>query len=362
MIARKPIPAHLYSNPMKISSEELKQITQAIFAAAGCSAEEAERVAYHLVEANLAGHDSHGVIRIPSYVEWLGTGQVLANKQASIVLENDVIAAMDGEFGLGQSVGDQAVRLGVRKCREAGASVIALRNSGHLGRIGEWALMAAREGCISLHWVNTSGAGILVAPYGGIDRRISANPIAAGVPVDGSEPMVLDISACMIAEGKIRVARNRGTQVPDGCLIDGEGRPTSDPHTFYADPGAILPIAGHKGYGLGIIAEMLAGALTGGGCSNIANAGRVSNGMLSIYLDPAAFGSRHEFSTEATRFMEWVKSSRTVAADGAILAPGEIEQITRERLLRDGIELDPETWRQVRDAAASLGLQVAPAG
>jgi len=170
--------------------------------------------------------------------------------------------------------------------------------------------------------------------------------------------MVLDISACTIAEGKIRVALNRGVPVPDGCLIDGQGRPTNDPRTFYGDPGAILPIAGHKGYGLSIIAEMLAGALAGGSCSNIDNAGRVANGMLSIYLDPAAFGSREEFSAEATRFMKWVKSSQTVTPDGAILAPGEIEQRTRAQRLRDGIELDPATWGQLSATAASLGIEL----
>src|SRR5688500_7711868 len=153
---------------------------------------------------------------------------------------------------------------------------------------------------------------MLVAPFGGTERRISANPIAAGVPVEGRQPLVLDISACTIAEGKVRVALNQGVPVPDGCLLDGAGNPTNDPRVFYGDPGAILPIAGHKGYGLGIIAELLAGALTGGSCSSIENAGRLANGMLSIYLDPAAFGDRAGFAAEARRFIEWVKSSKTV--------------------------------------------------
>lgn len=341
---------------MLIRYDELLELTQEIFAAAGCGPEEAERVAYHLVEANLTGHDSHGVIRVPSYVDWLRTGKVLANKTASVVLESEAIAVVDGEFGMGQSVGEQAVRLGVEKSGRHGVSVIALRNSGHLGRIGEWALMAARAGRISLHWVNTSGAGILVAPFGGINRRVSANPIAAGVPVEEAEPLILDISACTIAEGKIRVALNKGVPVPDGCLIDGHGRPTNDPRTFYADPGAILPIAGHKGYGLGIIAEMLAGALTGSSCSNPENAGRVANGMLSIYLDPAAFGSNAEFSAEARRFIAWVKSSETVTPDGEILMPGDVERRSRARLLRDGINLDETTWGQITDTAANLGV------
>src|SRR5205085_6469122 len=139
---------------------------------------------------------------------------------------NDAIAVVDGQFGFGQTIGEQAMELGIAKSARHGVAVVALRNSGHLGRIGDWPLQAARAGKLSLHFVNTTGAGILVAPFGGISRRLSANPIAAGVPVAGGPPLVLDMSACTIAEGKIRVARNRGGPVPEGCLLDSRGRPT----------------------------------------------------------------------------------------------------------------------------------------
>src|SRR4029078_10187313 len=136
---------------------------------------------------------------------------------------------------------EQAVRLGINKCSRHGVAVVALRNSGHLGRIGDWAEMAAAAGKVSLHFVNTSGGGILVPPFGGINRRLSANPIAAGVPVPGRPPVIGDISTCAIAEGKLKVAYNKGAKVPDGCIIDAQGRPTNDPKVFYADPpGAIL--------------------------------------------------------------------------------------------------------------------------
>src|SRR4029077_19129491 len=127
-------------------------------------------------------------------------------------------------------------RLGIEKSARHGVAVIALRNSGHLGRIGDWPLIAAQAGKLSLHFVNTTGAGILVAPHGGINRRLSANPIAAGIPVQGRPPMILDMSACTLAEGKIRVALNKGVAVPDNCIIDAQGRPTTDPRVFYADP------------------------------------------------------------------------------------------------------------------------------
>jgi uncharacterized oxidoreductase len=342
---------------MNVTADRLRELTTAIFTAAGCVAPEAERIATHLVEANLVGHDSHGVIRVPSYVQWLRSGKVFAGRSIEVTLENDVLAVVDGQSGFGQTIGEQAVQLGIDKCARHGISVVALRNSGHLGRIGDWPLMAARTGKLSLHFVNTSGAGILVAPHGGINRRLSANPIAAGIPMGSAPPMILDISACTLAEGKIRVALNKGAAVPENCIIDSRGRPTTDPRVFYGDPpGAILPIAGHKGYGLAVLCEVLAGALTGGGCSNPANAGRVINGMLSIYLDPARFQDDAAFTAEVARFVAWVKSSEKFAADGDILMPGEIEERTRARRLQSGIDIEETTWRQIVATAAEVGV------
>jgi uncharacterized oxidoreductase len=352
---------------MKIQHDRLRKLSTAIFTAAGCSEGEAERISHYLVEANLAGHDSHGVLRIPSYVDWLRTGKVQANKVLKVVFENDVIAVVDGEFGFGQTLGEQAMKLGIAKSERHGVAVVALRNSGHLGQIGAWALMAARAKRISIHFVNTSGAGILVPPHGGINRRISANPIAAGIPVRNGSPLVLDISTSTIAEGKIRLALNQGVAVPDHCLIDAYGKPTNDPKVFYGSPpGAILPFGGHKGYGLAMIAEMLAGALTGSSCSN-PNATQVVNGMLTIVLSPHFFVTEEEFYQEARRFIAYVKSSKKASPDAEILMPGELEEKTRQQRVRVGIEVDDTTWNQIlatcrslqlaEDTVAALGLE-----
>jgi uncharacterized oxidoreductase len=247
--------------------------------------------------------------------------------------------------------------LGIEKARQHGVAVVALRNAGHLGRIGDWPMMAAKEGFISLHFVNTSGAGMLVAPHGGVDRRLSVNPIAAAVPVQDQEPLVLDMSAATIAEGKVRVALNKGESVPAGCLMDAEGNPTCDPAVFYGDPpGSILPIAGHKGYGLSIIIEMLAGALTGGSCTDPRNAGRVANGMLTIILNPTRFLSAEEFFPEVRRFIEFVKTSRTATPEGEILMPGEPERRTKIERMRDGIELDAKTCSQIAKTCQILEI------
>ena len=344
---------------MNIAHDRLASLTSAIFAAAGCQPREADRIAHYLTEANLVGHDSHGVIRISYYIDWLRAGKVLANQSIKVVFENEAIAVVDGQYGFGQTIGEQATKLGIEKCTKHGVAVIALRNAGHLGRIGDWPLLAARTGKASIHFVNTSGAGILVAPFGGINRRLSANPIAAGVPVTGGPPILMDMSCCTIAEGKLKVALNKGVDVPEGCIIDPQGRPTRDPKVFYGDPpGAILSIAAHKGYALGVITEMMAGALTGGGASNPANAHRLANGMLSIYLDPTFFQDDREYSAEVRRFVEWVKSSQKAQPDGEILMPGEIEENTKARRQRDGIELDDTTWKAITDTARSVGVEV----
>jgi uncharacterized oxidoreductase len=228
-----------------------------------------------------------------------------------------------------------------------------------LGRIGDWPTMAADAGLASLHFVNTSGAGILVAPHGGINRRLSANPIAAGVPVKDGAPIIMDMSCCTIAEGKLKVAFNKGVQVPAGCIIDSKGQPTTDPKVFYGDPpGVILGIAGHKGYVLGVITEMMAGALAGGGASNPDNRNRLANGMLSIYMQPEKFGEGAAFAAEVRRFIDWVKSSEKADPNVDILMPGEFEERTKAKRLRDGIELDDTTWKSLVNVAASLNVPV----
>ncbi len=342
---------------MNFDYRKLRSLTESIFQAAGCAVEEARRVSARLIDSNLVGHDSHGVIRIPSYVSWLQEGKVHAGRSVKTELENDAIAVLDGQFGLGQTIGEQAIELAIRKSASFGVAVVALRNSGHLGRIGDWAELAAAAGKISLHFVNTSGAGMLVAPFGGIDRRLSANPIAVGVPTQDGPPLILDISTSTVAEGKVRVALNEGKQLPDGCIIDAEGRPTNDPETFYGQPpGAILPIAHHKGSGLALMIEMLAGALTGGSCSS-PQTSRVANGMLSIVIDPDAFASPDDFFPEVQRYVDFVKSSRTVTPDGEILMPGELEHKTRAVRQQQGIELDARTWQQICVTCDSLGIE-----
>jgi hydroxycarboxylate dehydrogenase B len=341
------------------AAAELQSFAEAIFRSAGSTEEEARIVAAHLVESNLVGHDSHGVVRIYKYVESAGAGQVLPNRHAEVVSDRRAAVVVDGGFGYGQVIGLEAMAIAAERARAHGFSVTAIRNSGHLGRIGAWAEYLANAGLVSFHFVNTSGFGILVAPHGGSDRRLSANPVAAGAPVDGGRPLILDIATSVIAEGKIHVARNKGEKLPSGAVVDGAGRPTVDPEAFYADPpGAIFPFGGHKGSGLSIFCEILAGSLTGGHASNPMSptANRLVNNMLSFAFDPAAFSGTEFFHEDVRRLIAWATASPPIDPDGSVLLPGEIEDRTRAERTANGIPIDGQTWARIVAAAASLGV------
>ena len=331
-----------------VAPDELKELVSRMFADGGCLLDEAKRIAHYLVESNLAGHDSHGVIRAPIYLSWLASGQVLANQRPSTIFENEAIALIDGQQGFGQTMAEHAMRVGIEKAANHGIAMIGVQNAGHMGRIGDWPTMVAEAGMASLHFVNTSGFGLLVAPFGGIDRRLSANPIAAGVPLDGRHPIILDMSTSAVAEGKIKVARNKGEQVPVGWIIDSEGRSTTDPEDFYADPrGALLPMAGHKGYGLCLITEIFAGAIAGGGCSKPGESALL-NGLLSIIIDVKQLPQREQFAGEVCKFLDFVQTSRLATPNSEILIPGDIERRTRKERIANGIPLDDKTWADLQ--------------
>ncbi len=348
---------------LRIAPAALTAFAAAIFRAAGSSAMEASTVAEHLVEANLVGHDSHGAIRIAKYVDWVRRGELVPNASAAVALDKGALALVDGAFGYGQVVGRLAMNEAAARARAHGFALVAIRNSGHLGRIGAWAEQLAEAGLVSVHFVNTSGYGILVAPHGGSDRRLSANPVAAGAPRPGRAPLILDIATSMIAEGKIQVARNKGEALPAGAALDWRGRPTIDPAAFYGPPpGAILPFGGHKGSGLSFFCEILAGALTGGLASNpeSATAGRLVNNMLSLVVDPGAFWARDAFAEDLARLVDWTTGSPPLEPGGEVLLPGELEARTRAERTAQGVPFDPESWRSIVATAESLAVS-APA-
>ncbi len=354
---------------MLVQAEPLSRLVGEIFLAQGCSAAESARIGTFLVRANLTGHDSHGVIRVPRYCRWMQQGGLKADQELTIVTESPVMAVADGNLGFGQTIGPLAVQLGIDKARQGGVSIVALRRSGHLGRIGDWAEMAAAAGQVSIHLVNVSGS-ILVAPFGGAERRMATNPVAIGVPLPDAPPLILDFATSLVAEGKVMVALNGGKPLPDGSLIDRDGSLSADPASFYGqdratgvpDPkrgsAAIRAMGDHKGSGLSFMIELLAGALTGSGCCGPGER-PLTNGMLSIFMDLGFFDSDDHFAAEVRQYVEFFKSAKPAAPDGEVLVPGEPERRTRETRLAEGIPLPEEAWRAILRAAEAAGLSQA---
>ena len=337
-----------------VPAARLVDIVAVVMEGAGCAAGEARTVARRLVDSNLVGHDSHGVLRVGKYLEWVRAGYLRANASPRIVFENEAMAIIDGERGFGQVVGERAGAIGTRKAAAGGIALVGLRNCGHLGRLGDWAELAADAQQVSLHFLNTSGAQ-RVAPFGGSDRRLSTNPLCVGIPQAGEPPVILDITTSTVAEGKLMVAMNKGEAVPPGWIVDAAGRPTTDPKAFY-DGGALLTIGGHKGSGLSIVTDLLAGALTMGRSSDPDDT-VLRNNMLSIYIAPSVYDPSGEVLREVRRFVDYVKASPPSTPGQPVLAPGDIERATRERRLRDGVPLDDTTWQDLVEAAKSVGVE-----
>ena len=272
----------------------------------------------YLVIANLTGHDSHGVQRVPRYLQWLAEGDFVADRTVKVVTDTPVLAVLDGQYGFGQTVAPQAVEIGIKKCKEMGLAAIALRNAGHVGRVGDWAEMAAAEGLISIHYVNAASS-VLVAPFGGVDRRFSTAPYCVGIPRKGQNPLVLDFATSVVAEGKVLNASFGGKKIPDDALIAPDGSTSGDPHVLYGDytptgprtyrkgTGAIRAFGEHKGSGLALMCEILGGSLTGTGATQESR--KWANGMLSFYIDPARIDPEGFFPEDVTRYVAYVKSA-----------------------------------------------------
>ena len=355
------------TNDVLIPARDLESLVAEIFRAAGCDSAESGRIATHLLGANLAGHDSHGVVRVPRYVEWLEAGFVLKGQSAEIVTDGGAFVVLDGKFGFGQTVAPQAVALGIERAKANGVCITALRNAGHIGRVGDYSERAIEHGLISIHFVNVAGS-VLVAPFGGVERRFSTAPFSVGVPLPG-RPLVLDFATSLVAEGKVLVASTGGKKLPDGALIEPDGTLSSDPHTLYGayeatgprtpgnGLGAIRAFGEHKGSGLAFMCEMLGGALTAGGTAGpIAERQRIANGMLSIFLSPQHFGTQAEFERMGLAYAEWVSDCKPADAGEPVLLPGEPEKKKRADRLANGVPLPPDAWNAIRATARRLGV------
>jgi hydroxycarboxylate dehydrogenase B len=336
-----------------------------VFSHSESSPEEARRIATYLTTANLTGHDSHGVIRVPVYIRWKKMGSVVPDQTAEVLVDTPSLAVVDGKFGYGQTVAPQAVRIGIEKCKASGLAAVALRNAGHIGRVGDWAEMAAAEGLVSIHFVNAAGS-LLVAPYGGVEKRLSTAPYCVGIPRHGQDPIVLDFATSVVAEGKVLVASRGGKKLPKGALVDRDGTLSEDPAVLYGPhakdgprdhtkgTGAIRAFGEHKGSGLAFICELLGGALTGTGAT--APKRRFANGMLAIYIDPKVVDTSNFFDSEITRYADFIRATKPVSGVDAVLIPGDPERKTRAERTANGVPLPDDTWAAIVATAREVGV------
>lgn len=342
---------------------QLHRFVKEVCGALGSSDTEAALVADQLVGANLAGHDSHGVGMLPTYVQLVGAGLLIVNEHATIVRDGGSVTILDGNAGFGQVMGKEAMDLALERASENGAAVVGLRNSSHIGRIGHWAEQCAAEGFASIHLVNVAGHAPYVAPHGGGDGRFATNPICIALPGrDGKPAAMVDMATSQIALGKVRVAHNSGYEVPEGTLIDAEGHPTTDPAKMYTSPrgGSLTTAGGHKGSGLAIMCELLGAALIGGETVQPGNKwnGRAINNMLSIVIDVEAAHDRGAVLDEAEAYLNFVSSSPVREGSDAVLMPGQPEQMARAARA-GGFEVDDTTHAQLRACAEKAGLDAA---
>jgi len=345
---------------MIVSDERLRKLTSAILQSGGSSAAEGDTVAEHLVRANLAGHDSHGVGMVPHYVRHWEAGLVVPNTRVKIAKDDGAIMMFDGARGYGRCVGGEAMATAIARCKQTGVVAMTLANAHHIGRVGAYGELASAAGLVSLHFVNVADHRGLVAPFRGSDSRFSTNPVCIAMPgTDRTPPLLLDMATSAVAMGKVRVARNEGKSMAEGILIDRAGQPTRDPNVMYSDPqGSLLPFGGHKGYALAVMTELLAGALSGGPTLQPGNErrGGTINNMFAVLVDPARMAGVDWLRREIDGFVEYVKASPPADPRAPVLVPGDPERMAHRDRSRDGIAVDPATWEEILAAAEKIGL------
>ncbi len=347
---------------MHIDADKLTQFISQIFITSGASAAFADEVAAHLVAANLKGHDSHGIGMTPAYVHNIRTDLLKVDAEASVIQDRGAVMVVDGQFGFGQVVGRQAADIAIERVRDTGVVCMGVRNCHHLGRIGTYAEHCAAAGLVSLHMVNVVGHEPQVSPWGGRDRRMTTNPFACAVPRHDAPPVVLDMATSAVALGKVRVAYNAGTQVPEGALVDHEGVATTNPAVMYEEPfGALGPFGQHKGYGLAVMCELLGGALAGEWTAQPENhrSHHIVNHMFMCVLDPAAFGGLEKFQAEVDAMIDYLHSTTPAKGFDKVRVPGEPERESMAKRVAEGIPVDDSTWAGVLKAAAAAGMSEA---
>jgi uncharacterized oxidoreductase len=341
-----------------LKCEPLESLACDVFRAITVPPAGAAWMAKLLIRANLRGHDSHGVIRVPQYVASWKKGEADPKAEPVVVQDGPATALVDGKRGFGQIVARRGMEVAMAKAAAIGVAAVGVHNSNHIGRLADYTEMALERDMLALLAVNAGGAGQRMAPWGGRAPRLSTNPFAFACPTGSAVPISFDVATTVAAEGKVRLKRNRKEQAPPGWLIDADGKPTTDPNALYGTPeGTILPVGGHKGYSLALMVEVLGGIMARAGHSR-ENPGPVMNGIFMVVVDIARFVSPQNFRSETDDLIRYLKTSPLVPGVSEIMYPGEPEARSEAERLQRGIFVEDETWGQIVQVARDLGVAV----
>jgi uncharacterized oxidoreductase len=338
--------------------EPLETLTRDIFQAITVPSAGAAWMAQLLVRANLRGHDSHGVIRVPQYIDSWRKGEANPTAEPQVVQEGPATALVDGKLGFGQIVARRGMEVAMEKAAGVGISAVGIFNCNHIGRLADYTEMALERDMLAILTVNAGGAGQRMAPWGGRAPRLSTNPLAFACPTGNAAPISFDIATTVAAEGKVRVKRNRKEPLPLGWVLDAEGKPTTDPNALYGNPpGTILPAGGHKGYCLALMVDVLSGIVARGGYST-EHPGPIHNGVFLVVVDIPRFVPAATFRAQVDDLVRYLKTCPTVPGAERILTPGEPELLTEAERRRSGIFVEDETWGQIGAVARDLGVSI----
>ena len=341
-----------------IKPDHLTKITTDLVKAAGASAEEARLVAEGVVLANLTGHDSHGVIAIPTYIDRIEKGHIVPGAPFTIVQESATTTVVDGNWGFGFAVADRAMRLTIEKAKKSNVAATTILRQSHVGRVGAYPIMAAKEGMIAIMTADSGRSPKAVAPFGGAEARVGTNPISIAIPSNLGGTFCLDMATSAVAAGKIKLAQAKGIQIPTGWIVDKDGAPTTDPMEFDKG-GVLLPLGGeegHKGYGLSAMVEILSALLPGLGFG-VDPTGRHNDGCFIACFKVEAFRPLETFKKEVTEFAQYLKATKPQKGVKEVLYPGEVEWLREQDRRKNGIEVDDSTWKKYLALAKKYGVE-----
>jgi LDH2 family malate/lactate/ureidoglycolate dehydrogenase len=343
--------------PVVVNHEELRTLSKALYEAAGTPSDHAEIVTAHQVGANLKGHDSHGVVLLPTYLNRIDRGHIMPNAKPEVMSETPTTIQVNGQWGFGPVISEFTMQRCIEKAQEMKVSMAVVREQSHVGSLNDYPLMAAKAGLIGILMCDSGQSPKSVAPFGGREARLGTNPLCIAFPSDLPGPVFIDMATSAVAAGKLNVARARGLPIPTGWLLDKDGKPTTDPNAAQ-NGGVMLPLGGpegHKGYGLSFAVETFAALLPGLGFG-IDPQGRHNDGAFMLAMDPSAFMPLSEFKGQVEGFVKYLKETPPAEGFKEVLYPGEKEYYTEQQRRKEGIPIEDSTWKRISELAEQHGV------